>query len=39
MKTFRSKAADDFTSYASMIIDANKILKEKNMQVLDIDER
>ena len=39
MKTFKSEAADDFTSYASMIIDANKILREDNMQVQDIDER
>ncbi len=37
MKTFRSEAADDFTSYASMITDVNKISREDNIQ--DIDER
>lgn len=39
MTTFRSQAADDFTSYASMIIDVNEALREDNLQVQDIDER
>ena len=35
MKKFRSRAADDFTSYATMKIDINEILKEDNIQEMD----
>lgn len=35
MKEFRSPVADDFTSYASIKIDINEILKEDKLQELD----
>ena len=38
MKKFQS-SANDFTTYASKITNVNKILREDNMQVQDIDER